>query len=187
MLACRLEFDCTNNTVEYEALVQGLYKEIGLNIKYLQVFGDSKIVIKHVRNTIHYLSGHLKHYQSFVQDMTLHFIAFNVSPIRRLQNVSANLLANVTSNLIPPEDYSPDRFSVELIFRPSIPDNITIWRAFNNNLNIISFLTSEGSYDDQIVDEDQHDNQFKQEIIINSITKSIVKLEDLYDVKDRFK
>ena len=24
MLTCRLEFDCTNNTTEYEALVQGL-------------------------------------------------------------------------------------------------------------------------------------------------------------------
>ena len=35
MLACKLEFDCTNNIVEYEALVQGLYKAIDLNIKYL--------------------------------------------------------------------------------------------------------------------------------------------------------
>lgn len=66
MLACRLEFECTNNTVEYEALVQGLYKAIGLDIKHLQVFGDSKIVIKQVRNIIHCLSGHLKHYQSLV-------------------------------------------------------------------------------------------------------------------------
>lgn len=46
MLACRLEFDCTNNTVEYVALVQGLYKAIDLNIKHLQVFGDSEILIK---------------------------------------------------------------------------------------------------------------------------------------------
>lgn len=66
MLACRLEFDCTNNTAEYEALVQGLYKAIGLNINHLQVFGNSKIVIKQVINTIHCLSGYLKHYQSLV-------------------------------------------------------------------------------------------------------------------------
>lgn len=48
MLTCRLEFDCTNNTAECKALVQGLYKAIRLEIKYLQVFGDSEIVIKHV-------------------------------------------------------------------------------------------------------------------------------------------
>eukprot|EP00253_Pinus_taeda_P005602 PITA_05602 len=46
MLTCRLEFDCTNNTAEYEALVQRLYKAIGLDVKYLQFFGDSEIVIR---------------------------------------------------------------------------------------------------------------------------------------------
>lgn len=35
MLACRLQFECTNNTAEYKELVQGFYKQIGLNIKYL--------------------------------------------------------------------------------------------------------------------------------------------------------
>jgi ribonuclease HI len=30
MIACRLEFQCTNNTVEYEALLQGLRKSINL-------------------------------------------------------------------------------------------------------------------------------------------------------------
>lgn len=63
MLACRLEFNCTNNIVEYEVLVQGLYKAIGLNMKYLQVIRDSEIIVRHIRNTIRCLSGHLKHYQ----------------------------------------------------------------------------------------------------------------------------
>jgi len=108
MMACRLEFECKNNTVEYKALVQGLYKAIDLDIKYLQLFGQSEIVIKQVRNTIHYLFGHLKQYQSLVHDLTSHFIAFNISPIPRLQNASADLLVIVASKLIPPGDYSPD-------------------------------------------------------------------------------
>ena len=145
MLTCRLKFDCMNNTAVYEALVQGLYKAIELNVKYLQVFGDSEIVIKQVRNTIHCLSKHLNHYQSLVQDLTSHFIAFDISSMPWLQNASANLLANVASKLIPSEEYSPDRFLIELIFRPSIPDNITNWRVFNDDPNIVSFLTSEGS------------------------------------------
>jgi hypothetical protein len=52
-LSCRLEFECTNNTVEYEALVQGLKKAIDLNVKELKVFGDSEIIVIQVRNTIH--------------------------------------------------------------------------------------------------------------------------------------
>lgn len=135
-----------------------MYKATCLDIKNLQVFGDSEIVIKQVRNTIHCFSRHLKHYQSLVQDLTSHFLAFNISPIPRLQNASAGLLANIESKLIPSEDYSPDRFSIELIFRPSIPDNVTNWRVFNDDENIIRFLTSEGSYDDKIIDESEHEN-----------------------------
>jgi ribonuclease HI len=52
-LSCRLEFECTNNTVEYEALVQGLKKAIELNIKELKVFGDSEIIVRKVKNTVH--------------------------------------------------------------------------------------------------------------------------------------
>ncbi len=184
MLTCRLEFDCTNNTTEYEDLVQGLCKAIGLEIKYRQVFGDSEIVIKQVRNTIHCLSGHLNHSQSLVQDLTKHFIAFNISPIPRLQNASADLLSIVASKLIPSEDYSPYRFSIELIFRPSIPDNVTNQTIFNDDPDIVSFLTQEGSYTNQIIDEDQHDKQLQQENTNNVIPKSVVKLEDLYDLKD---
>ena len=187
MLTCRLEFECTNNTAEYEAVVQGLYKAIGLNVKYLQVFRDSEIVIRQVRNTIHCLSGHLKHYQSLVQDLTKHFIAFNISSIPRLQNASTDLLANVASKLIPSEDFSPDRFSIQLLFRPSIPDNIINWRIFNDNPDIVSFLTSKGSYTNQIIDKDQHDQQLQQDSTNNALPKSIVNLEDLYDLKDRFK
>jgi len=124
MLSCRLEFECTNNTIEYEALIEGLYKAIILNIQYLKVFGDFEIFIKQVRNTIHYLLGHLKHYQSLVQDLITHFFAFYISPIPISQNAATDLLANVASKLLPSEDYSRDRFSIELIFRPSVQDNV---------------------------------------------------------------
>ena len=33
MITCRLEFECTNNMVEYEALVQGLRKAIDMGAK----------------------------------------------------------------------------------------------------------------------------------------------------------
>lgn len=33
MLTCRLEFQCMNNVVEYEALIQALRKQISMNVK----------------------------------------------------------------------------------------------------------------------------------------------------------
>ena len=41
VLSCRLEFECTNNTIEYEALVQCIMKAIEINVINLKVFDDS--------------------------------------------------------------------------------------------------------------------------------------------------
>jgi ribonuclease HI len=41
LIACRLEFQYTNNVGEYEALIQGLKKAIDLKVKLLKVIGDS--------------------------------------------------------------------------------------------------------------------------------------------------
>ena len=73
-----------------------------------------------------------------------------------MHNASTYLLANVASKLIPYQESSPNIFSIELIFRPSIPDNITNWRVFNNDSYIIYFLTSPRSYDSQILDENDY-------------------------------
>ena len=40
-IACRLEFECTNNTTEYEALLQGLKKSLDMDVINLMVFVDS--------------------------------------------------------------------------------------------------------------------------------------------------
>ena len=56
---CRMEFNCTKNIMEYEPLIQGLKKAIDLDIKYLIAYDDSEIIVRQVRNSIHYLSQHL--------------------------------------------------------------------------------------------------------------------------------
>jgi ribonuclease HI len=78
-LSCRLEFDCTNNIVEYEALVQGLKKDIDLSIKELKVFGDSEIIVRKIRNSIHCNSPHLRNYQQEVHRLIDNFSAFNIT------------------------------------------------------------------------------------------------------------
>ena len=50
MIACRLEFECTNNVAKYEDLVQGLRKAIDMGAKAIKCVGDSEIIVKQVRN-----------------------------------------------------------------------------------------------------------------------------------------
>jgi hypothetical protein len=46
LISCRLEFECTNNITEYEALLQGLRKSVDMNVRNLMVFDDSKIMVR---------------------------------------------------------------------------------------------------------------------------------------------
>ena len=62
-LACHLESKCTDNEVEYEALIQGLRKAINLKVNSIEVFGDSRLVTKHVRKYMFSSFYHLSNYQ----------------------------------------------------------------------------------------------------------------------------
>jgi ribonuclease HI len=157
LISCHLEFECTNNTIEYEALVQGLKKAIDLQVKYLKVFGDSKIIVRQVRNTIHYMSPHIKDYQQEVWNLLYSFDAFNISSIPHDQNIDADILANATSRFMPLDD----GFSVEMMFRPSVPDNIMSWRVFDSDSQIINFLTSSDTFQDSVIDDEVHQQELQ--------------------------
>ena len=45
----RLCFNCTNNMAGYEAFIMGLKAAINLRIKFLDVFGDSALVISQIK------------------------------------------------------------------------------------------------------------------------------------------
>ena len=142
--------------VEYEALMQGIIKALDLRVKCIEVFRDSQIVAHQVRNSINCTSNHLKNYQREVWELISKFEAFNIKSILRSMNSEADMLANVTSNLCPSDDFSHDKFSVELIYKPSIPDNISNWRVFKDDEQIINFLNSKDTFKGSVLDDDQH-------------------------------
>jgi hypothetical protein len=82
-----------------------------------------------------------------------------ISVCSSLFELDVDLLANVASRIIPSENLLPNTFYVELLYRPSIPDNVTNWRVFDDDEQIISFLHLEGTFKDSIIDEDQHDRK----------------------------
>lgn len=61
--SCHLKYECTNNDAEYEDLIQGIRKAIDLNFKCIEVFGNSQLLIKLVRNFMFCTSYHLRNYQ----------------------------------------------------------------------------------------------------------------------------
>ena len=85
--------------------MQGLRKELDLRVKCIEVFGDSQIVARQVRNSINCTSNHLKNYQREVWDLMNKFEAFNIKSIPQTMNSEANMLANAASNLCPSDDF----------------------------------------------------------------------------------
>lgn len=99
-LSC-LQFECTNNTVEYEVLILCLQKALSLNIVMLKMVGDSEIVVHQVHNTIHCFSPRLKSYQQAVWRFNSNFQDFNIIFVPGMFNAAIDALENLASRMTP--------------------------------------------------------------------------------------
>ena len=74
-----MTFTCTNNIVEYEALLLGLKVASKHNIKNLHVIGDSKLVVQQVKTAYASKNKKLKQYGNDVWDEIEVFDAFGIT------------------------------------------------------------------------------------------------------------
>ena len=97
LLSYKLYFKCTNNMVEYEALVLGLRAQKDLQEKIIDIHGDSELVIKQVQGSYHAKHLRLRSYRNLVLDLLEGFKEHPFIVIPRKENVAANTLAVSTS------------------------------------------------------------------------------------------
>ena len=142
---------------EYEGLLQGLKKAIDMNVKNIKVFGDSQIVVDQVRKRIHCNSPHLVRYQHEVWSLIDIFYSFNITYIPREKNQDANLIVGMVSKPLLDLRLNKNKCYVELIFRPSVPNNISNWQVFEGDEKILEFLHVEKTFKNEVIDEKEHD------------------------------
>jgi ribonuclease HI len=85
-LSCHLESKCTNNDAKYEALIQGLRKAIDLKVRSIEAFGDSRLVIKQVRNFMFNTFHHLNKHQKEVWNLISKFDSSDIKSIPHIEN-----------------------------------------------------------------------------------------------------
>ena len=73
----RFTFGYTNNVAKYEALIHGLKWAIKRGINYLQVFGDSELIVNQVRGIHTTKNNLLKSYKNVVWDLIEGLEVFN--------------------------------------------------------------------------------------------------------------
>jgi hypothetical protein len=91
---------------------------------------------------MHCNSPHLKNYQQEVHRLIEDFAAFNITTIPKAKNILVDSLAIIASRLSPLEDYEASQFTVELLYKSSVPNNISNWKAFEGDEQIIKILTN---------------------------------------------
>jgi ribonuclease HI len=114
--AIKLEFACTNNEVEYEALIQGLILAQEMNIDHLIVTSDSELVINQVTQRYKIKKERLKLCFKRVNELMEYFSSFNISFIPRDKNQKADSLDLVASLSNPDDMQIKMYFQVEKLF-----------------------------------------------------------------------
>jgi ribonuclease HI len=130
MLCFFLEFEGTNNVVEYEALLLGLNlaKDLGINI--LKIIGDSDLVVSQVKGIFASKNERLKRYRNAVWDAMEWFDALSLIVEPRDLNERANAVAISPLMTLQICDDLMKNGKLEVIFRPSVPDNFINWTGF---------------------------------------------------------
>ena len=88
-----MEEFCTNNQVEYEALLFGLEFLQSMDVKHVEAFGDSLLVVQQVSKVCQCYNGALNAYLDKCLDIISYFDEFVIRHIPREDNEKANALA----------------------------------------------------------------------------------------------
>jgi ribonuclease HI len=197
-ISYKLEFEATNNVVEYEALVLGLRAAKDMGIEKIYVFGYVELIIQQIKNSYQAKHPQLRSYRNEVWDLIdSFFLAFNISFIPRGENNVVDSLAVSTSNFrvpLPPKL----KYNVEVKYRPSIPDNVKHWKVFEDDLEIKRFLETVDKFLALHIDQDPdseinpHTGAFLNKIVDhhivqfpnNHIPKGLVPLGRIFDKND---
>ena len=96
-VSIKLQFECTNNTAEYEACILGLEAALEMKIKKLDVYGDSMLIICQVKGEWQTKEEKLIPYQQYLSKLTEGFDEIDFTHMGRDKNQFADALATLAS------------------------------------------------------------------------------------------
>ncbi|XP_034229479.1 uncharacterized protein LOC117638438 [Prunus dulcis] len=100
----QLDFQCTNNRAEYEALIIGLEMLVELGVQSVEILGDSMLVLKQIAGEYKCLNPSLAVYLVAARNLLTEFREATWEHIPREENFAANELAQMASGIQMPED-----------------------------------------------------------------------------------
>lgn len=89
----QLDFECTNNGAEYEALIIGLEILLELNVTIVDILGDSQLVLKYIVGEYKCTNPQFATYLVATQNLLQEFIDAIWGYIPREENFAGNEMA----------------------------------------------------------------------------------------------
>ena len=118
-LSYTLEFRCTNNVAEYEALILGLKALKDLQAQRIDIRGDSELVIRQVQGSYEAKHPRMKSYRNLVLDLMGGFKECQYTIIPRGENSEVDSSV-VSASLFQVPINPNEHFQIEVRYRPSI-------------------------------------------------------------------
>ena len=75
-MSSRLDFYCTNNQTDYEALLFRLIMLCSMEVKHVEAYGDSLLVVQQVAGEFQCLEGSLRTYLDACLEIINYFVKF---------------------------------------------------------------------------------------------------------------
>jgi ribonuclease HI len=169
----RLEFACTNNVTEFEALLLGIENAYNLGCGHLTVFGDSELVVNLVRKIYSPSKKLMKHYTQIVWALILKLLSFNIIHVERELNSMADRLAVFAASPTRQLLSQRSNFTFQSLYRPHIPDNVESWQVFPSDESIYDFIQNEPYKPKEIISMEDH-----------KISKGLTPLESSFSSSD---
>jgi ribonuclease HI len=146
--AARLNFSCTNNIVEYEALLLGLRKLKAMGIRRAVLKTDSQVISGHVDKSSKARDPKLEKYLDTVRRLEASFEGFSVKNIPIGENEHADLLAKSAAQGLP----LPSEVFFETIKAPLVElmERGVLAISPVQRTKIISFLQGNCLSDDEV-------------------------------------
>jgi hypothetical protein len=131
-----------------------------------------------VKNKYACKSERLRRYRNVIWNVIELFDAMDLIVIPRDQNSLVDSLVVAASTLQPLEDLMKGEGKLEIIFRPSVPDNIDHWQVFKDDEQVLRFIHNVKEFSDFNVSYKEEGKKYFEEDnpIKNPVPIGIVSL-----------
>uniref|UniRef100_A0A2N9FNB6 Uncharacterized protein n=1 Tax=Fagus sylvatica TaxID=28930 RepID=A0A2N9FNB6_FAGSY len=170
--AFKLNEPCSNNVAEYQALIAGLQMALDMKISYLEVYGDSKLVINQLLTHYEVKNEGLVPYFRLSTRLVEEFDGISLEHIPRSENKIADALANLATTLALSEE---ERVNVPVCNRWAL----TFTEEYTSETNAISVsVVEDEDWRQPLIDYLEHEvislKEVKKENVVNFIRTHLI-------------